>query len=391
LLNGRSGVSISALSAALERCSLSEIFVPYQDPDIHWFYRTFMDEGEFGLGALASPLFPGLDLPENAALLDAVIPAAIPDPSVPVVPLPLDNVIGVFERVTGNPLWRHFELFSPGGPQYEGRAEVELVVRMIAQVGNYDYMIDWILNQAGAIRVEVGLTGIDAAKAVRTTHLSDATAAKDTEFGALVAPKLVATHHSHHFNFRLDLDIDGRNNSFALGEFKLETDLKSPRKSVWVAEEEVLHRERQAKISHGDIWRAFNPTRKNALGYNTSYILESHSHSEPLLKKQDYERAGFIENSLWVTRFDPDELYASGDTPNQNPGTPGLPQYIGNNESIANTDIVLWHTLSFHHLPSAEDFPVLPREHNSFELKPANFFDRNPALDLRRAPFEVAP
>ena len=29
-------------------------------------------------------------------------------------------------------------------------------------------------------------------------------------------------------------------------------------------------------------------------------------------------------------------------------------------------------------------------EHGSFELK-HNFFDRNPALDLRRAPFEVVP
>jgi Cu2+-containing amine oxidase len=37
----------------------------------------------------------------------------------------------------------------------------------------------------------------------------------------------------------------------------------------------------------------------------------------------------------------------------------------------------------------AEDYPVLSLEKLSFELKPANFFNRNPALDLTRAPFEI--
>jgi primary-amine oxidase len=62
--------------------SLAEVFVPYQDPDVNWFYRTFMDAGEFGFGALSSPLRLGLDVPENAVLLDGLISAAIPDPEV---------------------------------------------------------------------------------------------------------------------------------------------------------------------------------------------------------------------------------------------------------------------------------------------------------------------
>ena len=102
--------------------------------------------GEFGFGVLSSPLKLGLDVPENAVLLDGLVSAAIPDPTVPVVPLPLPAVVGVFERLTGNPVWRHFEFLANG--LYEGRAEVELVVRTIAQVGNYDYLIDWVFTQA---------------------------------------------------------------------------------------------------------------------------------------------------------------------------------------------------------------------------------------------------
>jgi primary-amine oxidase len=125
------------------------------------------------------------------------------------------------------------------------------------------------------------------------------------------------------------------------------------------------------------------------MGMPAGYLLESHSIVEPLMDKADYRRAGFIGHPLWITAFDADERYAAGDTPNQHPGAPGLPQYQHDNQSLVNRDIVLWLSIGFHHVPQAEDWPVLSRERLSFELKPSNFFDRNPALDLRRAPFEV--
>ena len=262
---------------------------------------------------------------------------------------------------------------------------------MISQVGNYDYLIDWVFTQHGAIRVDVGLTGIDIPKGVRSTTLYDPTAAADTAFGTLVAPQIVAPFHSHFFNFRLEVDVDGRNNSFVLGRLKTLNVQGSPRKSVWVLDEEVLAREKDARLDEPDVWKVVSGSRKNALGYPTGFVLESHGHANPLLKKADFRRAGFIEHALWVTAFDADERFAAGDTPNQNPDEPGLPRYVADNESIVNRDIVLWHTVSFHHVTAAEDYPVRPREHASFELKPHNFFDRNPALDLRRAPFEVLP
>ncbi len=204
-----------------------------------------------------------------------------------------------------------------------------------------------------------------------------------------MAAELVAPFHSHHFNFRLDLDIDGQNNSFVLGELR-QRPAPGPRKSVWTVTERTIASEAEGQLDHGhDQWKVVNDGRRNALGERVGYLVHSHSGVEPLLDKADYQRAGFIAHNLWITAFDPDERYAAGDTPNQNPGAPGLPQYVANNQSLVNRDIVLWLTIGHHHVTQAEDWPVLSGEKLSFELKPANFFDRNPAVDLRRAPFEV--
>jgi len=368
--------------SVLYQGSLAEIFVPYQDPSANWYYRTYMDEGEFGFGLMASPLTPGLDVPDNAVLLDALVAAALPDPSVPVVPLRLPLVVGVFERLTGDPAWRHFESFRG---RYEGRAAVELVVRSISQVGNYDYLIDWVFTQDGVVRAEVGLTGIDAPKAIAGSMTGE----NNNRHSAPIAAQLVAPYHSHHFSFRLDVDVDGPLNSFMLGRLR-QVPAPGPRRTAWMLDEEIVANEGQGAIDHEHaVWRVINPNRRNAFGQPTGYQVESHDYEEPLLAPADYRRAAFIDYPLWVTAHDPDERYAAGDTPNQNPGSPGLPSFLADRQSLVNRDLVLWVTLGHHHVTQSEDWPVMSMKKMRFELRPANFFDRNPALDLRRAPFEV--
>jgi primary-amine oxidase len=362
--------------------SLSELFVPYQTDDPNWYYRTFMDAGEYGFGGYASPLAPGLDCPETAMMVDAVLP----DDTGGSYRLP--NAVAVFERNTGDPAWRHFD---PIYGLLESRPAVELVVRSIATVGNYDYIMDWIFTQDGRMRLTMSATGIDLPEAVKAATMSDPTAAAETRYGTLVAPNLVAHNHDHWFSFRLDLDVDGTENTFIRGDLEKVAFENSPRKSGWKVVRHAAATESQAQLdAHGEIpglWTVVNASRKNALGNPVGYELEAgDSAEEMLMSADDYptKRAGFTAHNLWVTPYSPDELYAAGTYVNQSKGGEGLPAWTAADRPIEDRDIVLWYTLGFHHVPRAEDWPIMPLERHSFELRPANFFDRSPIMDLRQ-------
>jgi primary-amine oxidase len=155
---------------------LSEMFVPYMDADYGWYSRTYFDTGEYGPGLLASSLKPGVDCPATAAFL----PAVLNDDKG--VPFETPRALCVFERSLGEPAWRHAEVVNQ---THEGRPAVELVVRMATQIGNYDYLLDWVFNHAAEIEVRVGATGVDALKGVPTRSMADSTAAEHTRHGTL--------------------------------------------------------------------------------------------------------------------------------------------------------------------------------------------------------------
>jgi primary-amine oxidase len=118
-----------------------------------------------------------------------------------------------------------------------------------------------------------------------------------------------------------------------------------------------------------------NPTSYQLMpGHDDISILSA---DEPLQR-----RAAFSGKPLWVTRYHPEELYASGVYPNQNAEKEGLAAFVENGESIKDSDLVLWYTLGFRHQTRAEDWPAMPGLWHSFKLRPHNFFDRNPGLDM---------
>ncbi|ENN88579.1 hypothetical protein RHSP_64914 [Rhizobium freirei PRF 81] len=369
---------------------LSEVFVPYMDPTEGWYWRTYMDSGEYGFGLFLSPLRAGVDCPSYATFL----PATIADDKGN--PLTIPNAICVFERSIGDPAWRHFEVFAqtPDKPlPAEGRPATELVVRTASEVGNYDYLMDYRLQQDGQIRIMIGATGLDAVKGVASTSMDDATAAADTAHGTLIAPNLVAANHDHYFNFRIDFDVDQPVNHFGTMDIvPSKVDPKNPRRSMWEVQHTMPKTEMEARYQLSAMKPRYfmisDPSRKGYLGQEPGWMIH---HGDVAYGPFDFakdppmKRNAYIEYSVWNTVYDPDQQYAGGKFAMQSDGSDTLPEWVKANKPLMGKDIVTWFTAGFHHIPRMEDWPVMSTEWKTIHIEPHNFFAHNPALTIRDA------
>jgi len=364
--------------------SVSELFVPYMDPAAGWATRVFMDAGESFSGGILTPLREGVDCPENARYFDAIFPNEHGIPAI------YAKEACLFELSPGEPSWRH----QRKGDVW-GRPSRVLVLRSAMVIGNYDYLIDWRFERDGSIRVAVGATGIILTRAVKETAATgtDGEMHGRDEYGTLVAKNTVGVNHDHFFSFRLDLDVDGQNNSFQADRLvRRELSNNPARKSIWAMQMSTARTEKEAMMDiHLDrpvMWRFVNPNVKGPLGHATGYELMPGVTAASLLDPEDGPQkvAAFSSHQLWVTPYRQDELYAAGVFPTASKGNDGLAIWTKADRPIENTDIVAWYTLGFHHVPRAEDFPVMPVMWHDFVIRPFNFFPQNPVLDLPMKP-----
>jgi primary-amine oxidase len=366
------------LRSILYRGSLSEMVVPYADPSEAWYFRNAFDEGEDSMGRYANSLEPEVDAPSNATFFDATLA----DESG--VPLVVPRAVALYEK-DGGLLWKHFDRDNN---QSNSRRSRELVLSWIATVGNYDYGFNWIFHQDGTLEMRVLLTGIMETKGVDLASESHHPA-PDMAYGHLVDRNLLAVHHQHFFNFRLDMDVDGTNNSVVEMNTVAESANPGNRyKSAFVMKGTALRSEAEAhrnvSLASSRKWEVVNPSVKNGVGASTGYILVPEENSVPYAAPDSWmrKRAGFINAHFWATAYDPAQLYAAGFYANQSRGDDGLPVWIRANRSLQDSDVVIWYTLGVTHIPRPEEWPIMTVHPAGFRLVPDGFFDHNPAADV---------
>jgi len=352
------------------RMSFAEMVVPYRDPGFDHYRRTAFDIGEWGLGYMTTSLELGCDCLGEIRYVDAVVPDSRGEP------IMIERAVCLHEEDNAV-LWKHIDA--------ETGAEVRRMRRMVvsahATVANYEYLIYWRFYQDGNIECEIRATGL----MVTTPMESDD---DSSPYGTKVDQRTYAPFHQHFVIAKLDLDIDGEENTVVeVDSVAAPTNEDNPYGLGVSTQNTIIESESQSardfKWESQRTWKVLNPNKQNRHGSNTAYKLVPGAAIPSLLDSSSpvYARAPVIGHTVWVTAYDDAERWPAGDYPTQSSEDTGITRWISDDASLVETDVVLWYVFGIHHITRTEDWPIMPVDIISFWLKPFGFFDQNPALD----------
>ena len=245
----------------LYRASLSEMVVPYGDPRPGQWRKNAFDAGEYNVGALANSLELGCDCLGEIRYFDAVMVNGAGDP------VEIKNAVCLHEEDAGLG-WKHYDMRADTA---EVRRSRRLVVSFIATVANYEYGFYWNFYQDGTIEFDGKLTGVVSTGAVEPD-------AKPAHGQLLNKDGLYGPIHQHFMNFRLDLDVDGRDNRI----YEVHTEAvppgdANPNGNAYLSKSTLLERESEAQHTVDAMsarhWRVESTETTNKVGEPCAYRL----------------------------------------------------------------------------------------------------------------------
>ena len=352
------------------RLSLSDMNIPYADPRHPFHKKSAFDLGDAGAGIMANDLKLGCDCLGSIYYLNAVLS----DDKGGVTAMP--NVVCIHEQDAGIG-WKHTNYRT-------GRAAVvrsrELVLQTIITVSNYEYILAFLFNQAGEITYEIRATGI-----LSTQPIDEGV---EVPFGTVVHPGVLAVHHQHIFSLRVDPMLDGYDNRLVYDEaFPMGRSDGNPHGTGYYVKESVVEKSGgyDIAVDNNQTFKIQNVQVRNPVnGKPVAYKIQAPPFQKILSDKDsfNYKRAEFSDKNIYVVKHRDGELYAGGTYTNQSRGGTGVRSWAQRNETVKDTDIVVYIQAGINHVPRIEDFPVMPCEILKIHLKPVNFFDKNPAIDV---------
>ena len=269
-------------------------------------WNNFID-GAWKMGQSSYEMALGVDVPETASCFDLVHMIGMESPKT------FRNAVCVFELNDGIPLRRHYDNnFVNGYMFYGGMANQVFILRTVATVYNYDYIFDFMFYQNGVIEVKMSASGYI--------------------FGAFydqnINPYAYPLHehftsgtHDHLINYKVDLDIGGRKNSYETIEIGIEniTERWFPnrRRVQKVLKRSVKKTELEAAykfdFEHPKYLNFFNDAEENRMGVKKGYRIQLDSMLKQLYP-EDWMITPMMSWSLYqmaVTKYKENETQSS--------------------------------------------------------------------------------
>eukprot|EP00916_Digyalum_oweni_P027460 GHVL01044923.1.p1 GENE.GHVL01044923.1~~GHVL01044923.1.p1 ORF type:complete len:1503 (-),score=284.84 GHVL01044923.1:2719-7227(-) len=343
---------------------VEELLAHYTQAHNGWFFLDSAIDG-IGLGERLRPLRKGLDCPRHGILLDDSKSLS-------------DGRVCVFEKDLGIPMRTH--------AGEVGAVGVALVLRAIAIVGNYDYVLDFNFYLTGMVEGTVFLSG---------ELWKEDWAPDEVKYGTRVSNEDVAPLHCHIAVWKVDVDIGGTLNSVEFDEVVADEQIRVGEafpghminRTIIETEKEAAYQFDHVKPIH---YMIVNEDQ-SFLGNKRSVHISTKKSITILQKKSPlYVGAGsWAKYNIATTIRKESELDASipQDATDVIHAIIDLDEYIDDNESIRRKDLVTWVSCGIWHIPHLEDIPhtVSLGAVLSFTVKPINYFPKDPLFDLHNS------
>lgn len=372
--------------------SLQDAYASYSGASPIQALSQYNDAG-WGLGWTGRQLMVGVDCPAHATLLgvDFFVQGSQGSSR---------NSICIWEQPDDIAIMRHYDQdFWDGGAGYSyagGILRTALVIRTTSTVYNYDYYYNYIFYAEGTIKVEALASGyLQSDSNPSTVTLRNAEKLFQTPVRKFTSGNL----HDHLFSYKVDLDILGRLNSLVRSEVKVGT-FNVP----WNFDgqlSKMRYVDKTMVSTEGPMsWMNVNPSQPVTLAF-VNGSLATNKWGQPraysfqlgsTITQQLDDSMPWMPSQQWtkyniaVTQrkdSEPKSGYPLYDMQAPADAVVNFDSYI-NGESLANEDLVAWVMIGNIHIPSSEDIPSTTTAHTSlsFLIKPFNYFDESPAIDL---------
>lgn len=317
----------------LYRAELAQVHVPYDDNGIRYHDITDYGFGRYSMLSLAHE-----DCPSGQILnyYDK-----------PVICQTTQNRGDAYRSDTETKQGHRLNLFS------------------VSQIGSYSYIPSWSFADDGSMEFAVGATG------ALQRIVADNQAQRP---GWNIGYDTVGISHLHNFFWRLDFDLGEQFDKDYVEQIDYITqDSKLTRQAT------VLTKEAGSSVAPevARTWVVASSLLKNnkkqPMGYEIQLNQSGQRDEGPAIEP-------FTKYDLYVTKEKSCELYASHNLSSLDEDetcADNLAEFV-DGESLEDADIVVWPTVSFYHMPRAEDMPNMDAHWSSIRLIPMNWHNRNP-------------